>query len=1097
MKTSRSAIALAILAAPFAHAANVQSSYWYKSTVTSDANGPLDLLAELNYDNSRTNAPIVVVMHEYSASTGNLASMRPHAQRLRDHGFFAITVTMRGRDGSDGVRDSGGVEIHDIRDAVEAIKADPAFAARLDPGNIHITGYSGGGGNTMSALTKFPDYFRAAGAFFGMSDYGYRPVDSWYYNGAGGRTAQLNIDIGNPNTGGNAVRDRYLARASNLASKNNPYSEIHLFVNASETICPPWNDISYRDNAIAAASHSGEFDNIHVHIGGPGNYQDFNGNSVNDANELQNWPHGTLNANQQDAGELWYRDRVLAGTIPQPVLNASDVLFVAGYVKTSAFGLWLGDGQNSAGHLTYSLANGSMSFSLGIASSNTAVTGRLSVDTTSLAGRQVEVTLNGTPAGSFTGGRVYVHPDLRHDDTLELTDGGPSTNIPPTLTSFVGKVDTTPPGTTVEIAFDELAATGDETDSDGSVVAFVVRAVTNGTLKLGATSASATPFLAGSNDTINATTRAYWTPPAGTANSDLDAFGVVARDNNGADSSLPVQVKIGVTTTSTVQPGAALRVDFNDNDNGPMLTQAGFTAVTQDGGTFASNVGTGENVAIAISSDGTIDDRDRGALVGGAGLSLSDLLRDFIFSSQTNATYLDITLSTLKAGTYTFTGFFHDNTVVHDPFDLSVNTGSGFVRMIDEGTSSTGTSPTPAGKASFTFTADGTNPVSIRIHDLDGPADGSAVIGGFILVANTPGPVSWYDFEDHTLDSSGNGRHGTNRNVGFSTDIPSTLSHSTRSGSFNGTSSLVDLDYLGLFDKAHAGGLTISMWVKSSQQTAQTWVVGEGSDSSNNPAYVMGQVPAGATKFSHFLRNNTGTNISHTGALNAFDIGQWHHIAFTDIAGDVNLYIDGVLDSNSQTFDYSPTGTYTFQNSSIGAWFRGGTAMYFFSGLMDDVAIYDRVLGNSEIAALAAGAPPVPVSNNLANWIAGYDVNGMTGLSDDPDNDGIDNGVENFFGTDPSSFSPGLVAGTANSSAGVFTFIHPVNATPAKDLNAIYRWSKNLTDFHPGGDTDADGTRVDFSVQPETPAHGFVTVTAGLAGTPADKLFVDVQVSKP
>src|SRR5690606_20148014 len=97
---------------------------------------------------------------------------------------------------------------------------------------VHITGYSGGGGNAMSALTKFPDYFRAGSSYFGISDYGYVDGVGWYTNGAGsGHRSQLRTDIGDPTQEDPDVVDRYHARASSLAARNNPYSEIHLFVN--------------------------------------------------------------------------------------------------------------------------------------------------------------------------------------------------------------------------------------------------------------------------------------------------------------------------------------------------------------------------------------------------------------------------------------------------------------------------------------------------------------------------------------------------------------------------------------------------------------------------------------------------------------------------------------------------------------------------------------------------------------------------------------------------------------------------------------------------------------------------------------------------
>ncbi len=43
-------------------------------------------------------------------------------------------------------------------------------------------------------------------------------------------------DVDSSETNDPAVLDRYMARASNLASRDNPYSEIHLFVNHDKTV---------------------------------------------------------------------------------------------------------------------------------------------------------------------------------------------------------------------------------------------------------------------------------------------------------------------------------------------------------------------------------------------------------------------------------------------------------------------------------------------------------------------------------------------------------------------------------------------------------------------------------------------------------------------------------------------------------------------------------------------------------------------------------------------------------------------------------------------------------------------------------------------
>ena len=91
------------------------------------------------------------------------------------------------------------------------------------------------------------------------------------------------------------------------------------------------------------------------------------------------------------------------------------------------------------------------------------------------------------------------------------------------------------------------------------------------------------------------------------------------------------------------------------------------------------------------------------------------------------------------------------------------------------------------------------------------------------------------------------------------------------------------------------------------------------------------------------------------------------------------------------------------------------------------------------------------------------------------------------------AFSQGLVPGAVDTGANTFTFTHPLNATPADDLTATYRWSTDLLSFHNDGAT-AGGTTVSFSAG--TPSGGMVTVTATVTGTPVSALFVDVAVSQ-
>lgn len=129
----------------------------------------------------------------------------------------------------------------------------------------------------------------------------------------------------------------------------------------------------------------------------------------------------------------------------------------------------------------------------------------------------------------------------------------------------------------------------------------------------------------------------------------------------------------------------------------------------------------------------------------------------------------------------------------------------------------------------------------------------------------------------------------------------------------------------------------------------------------------------------------------------------------------------------------------------------------------------------------------------FSSWISGFDVGAQDGPGDDFDGDRLSNAVENYFGTDPGTHSPGLATLQVSIGASTtFDFSHPISATPASDLTAHYRWSTDLVSFHNDGQSDPASTRVDF-VQ-GTPVDGQVTVTATVSGPQPDRLFVDLEV---
>src|SRR5690606_7599374 len=103
----------------------------------------------------------------------------------------------------------------------------------------------------------------------------------------------------------------------------------------------------------------------------------------------------------------------------------------------------------------------------------------------------------------------------------------PPSNPAPVLDAFFDMpVDTIAEDGTVELGFDDLLPHASDVNADetpGSIAAFVVKAVSSGTLKIGTSAETATAWAASTNDVVASGQHLYWTPDAN-ANGTLPAF---------------------------------------------------------------------------------------------------------------------------------------------------------------------------------------------------------------------------------------------------------------------------------------------------------------------------------------------------------------------------------------------------------------------------------------------------------------------------------------------------------------------------------------------------------------------------------------------
>jgi hypothetical protein len=214
------------------------------------------------------------------------------------------------------------------------------------------------------------------------------------------------------------------------------------------------------------------------------------------------------------------------------------------------------------------------------------------------------------------------------------------------------------------------------------------------------------------------------------------------------------------------------------------------------------------------------------------------------------------------------------------------------------------------------------------------------------LGEGSDGLLAWWKLDETAgtthADASGNGHVGTRvNNPAFTSGIIDGAI------SFDATNRYVDLSSHVADFKDLAQG-TISVWFQTT--TGSTRTIFSASDSGDANSDLRFYIDTGRLKYK--LRGDVGTSEGSISSPGTVNDGEWHHAAVTvDAAQNATLYLDGEVVATGIRAFFS--GVFDIDSMSIGRVERSNASAEPFSGKVDDLRIYQRILAAEEVADMA------------------------------------------------------------------------------------------------------------------------------------------------
>jgi Concanavalin A-like lectin/glucanases superfamily/Chitobiase/beta-hexosaminidase C-terminal domain/Viral BACON domain len=214
---------------------------------------------------------------------------------------------------------------------------------------------------------------------------------------------------------------------------------------------------------------------------------------------------------------------------------------------------------------------------------------------------------------------------------------------------------------------------------------------------------------------------------------------------------------------------------------------------------------------------------------------------------------------------------------------------------------------------------------------------------------NASGLIGYWPLDDavstgRVIDQSGRHLDGA-----LSGGVASVAGVVNQALSFDGRSGYVELPDDSYSDLT--GNLTLAVWVKTLNNSRSEGLISRYAAGGAETGYLLRTDADGQleVRIGGFNAPNGAVNLVDSGK--AVNDGQWHHVAAVITLGHgVDFYVDGAL-SSTQLLNITNHAGASALHFGLNPWNPYGT---YFTGSLDDVRIFNRVLSAAEIATLFA-----------------------------------------------------------------------------------------------------------------------------------------------